>query len=1421
MRLAEFGWNRQRHMILALGLFILAVMSVPAAESQEDNGVLRSRSYKLRHITSAQAQTMLSELQIGMDYDALTEQVLIVTSNSSADLTKVTEVLTILDGEQPVSIQVLGSKSDRQPLPTPKAMIDRLKNVVAGTMTDAPPRGTDNPAIIDMLGDDLIAIGEATVLDEVQAAFDGWMADNRPRPAEPEVEPVLETPTETEPMVAEEAAVEETAVDEAPADMEGRQTLEQLAQELMGAQDDVTEKAVEPVQETEVVEPESLVEETPVVPDVVTETEDVAVEDVTSEAMETEPDADAFMDEGLLEALEKGVAERKAKVATEKAALEAAAEEVVETESVESAKPVEPEPLSNAAQQRAEAIAAMQAQAEAERKAAEAAQTGADNELQKALEALLGGGAPTPVEEQPVEPVEPEMSAAEQEIAMLKAQVAELTAAKAAQEEPETEMPAKKGSAIPQPPDEDKKAQPKTKSLTTFEEAIGEEMLDTVIDLPQEVMLESLVDLVGKQLGLNYLYDATIFKAKPKVTLKIHGGKIKVRDLYALLESVMRSKDFIMTRRGNLVEIMDKKSLAKADPVFRGADDPIQPGDILVSTVFELKNILAADAQKTLTAMKLSSAGVGSVQLVAGSNMLVIKDYAYRMERIQEALDLIDVAGEMKELEYRQLEYMQAKDLVQKLKVLIGEMEGVSLQVSSSPSKPAQTRTIRTRDAETGRMVTKQVPVPTSKTGAASSSTAKKGAVFVDVDERTNRILMVGKRAELETLNQLIDTLDVPQQGLKFVREYIIEHVGATDVVDVLNELGMMSVSVSTPSASAGRTATTRDPKTGKPVTKPTPRPTTPAGQSGGDQPNISVRPATNSLLVNASGEQHQAIELVIAHVDVVQKDQRTIREYEIQYVDTQEIIDTMTDLGMISKQSVSGGSSRSSTSRSASSRSTPSRSNPATASKAAATASPTALANLTGEKASITEQEPQISILEATNSLLVYATPRQHKAISLLIAHADRVPATTTTPYVVYALENQEPGKLAGTLDQIVLARQGDSGAKKTSAASKLQPKTTAAASSSSTPNLPNLEEENIRIIADEDSYSLIVYANKRNQQWIGELIKELDEYRPQVLLDCTLVEITKDDEFNYSINLIAKTYGGSSIQGGSPVGKDSEGNPLYGAFSDRTLSDIQSIAGDVTGFFNSEMIQGVLEAVQKNGYGRIMAQPKVLVNDNQQGTITTKTTTSVPQVSSQTTTTDGVTNTSENVTFDPYEKGIILDILPHISKGDMLRLEITLNRTDFEEQADYVLGGEKFPVPPDLLSTDVTTIATVPDGATIILGGLESVNQGKNQSKVPILGDLPIVGGLFRGVNDLDNQSRLYVFVKANIIRPGDQVEGLEDIMRVSNKYRAEFEEMEDKFQTMQDWPGIDPVPMSPERVLEDDFADEDALLEASESM
>jgi general secretion pathway protein D len=137
-------------------------------------------------------------------------------------------------------------------------------------------------------------------------------------------------------------------------------------------------------------------------------------------------------------------------------------------------------------------------------------------------------------------------------------------------------------------------------------------------------------------------------------------------------------------------------------------------------------------------------------------------------------------------------------------------------------------------------------------------------------------------------------------------------------------------------------------------------------------------------------------------------------------------------------------------------------------------------------------------------------------------------------------------------------------------------------------------------------------------------------------------------------------------------------------------------------------------------------------------------------------------------------------------------------MTRSDFDEKTKGLA------TPPDTTVSEVDTTVTVPDGQTIILGGMIKLNQTKGGSKVPVLGDLPLLGGLFRNTSNSDRSSNLYVFVKANILRPDDAVAGLPDLERISDRNRISFERLEDQFQSYEDWPGFKPKPMEPFKVL-----------------
>ncbi len=763
-------------------------------------------------------------------------------------------------------------------------------------------------------------------------------------------------------------------------------------------------------------------------------------------------------------------------------------------------------------------------------------------------------------------------------------------------------------------------AEAKEPAVPSLEIPNGDEMLE--LNLPEKLEIVALIDLVGKYLNLNYLYDET--KVAGSVTVKVQ-GRLRVRELYDLLESVLKFRGFVMSRKGNLVTITPVAEALDQDPTFV---EGIKPGDVIVTKVFHLQYITTAAARKLLGEMKLGP----NITEIPETGTLVITEYAFRMQRIEDLLSIVDVPGPPKAFKLRVLNYTLAESLVPKIQALAEQLGTVNITVGTTAPTPAPTpRGVRPR----------QPPA------AQPTEAAKKTGVYIDFDKRTNRILMIGLASEITAVEQIIDSLDVPQQDL------------------------------------------------------------------------------------------------------------RVVREYEIQYVDTDKIIEALKEFGII----VSGGA------------------------PAAPAAAPGPQAGAAAGGVSL--DQPQIVKLESTNSLLVNATPEQHIQISRIISYIDREPIQAAIPYRIYRLENQEPEALAEVLNNLIEKTIKDK-------EGKIQ-------------QTIKYTEENISVVPDKNTFSLIVYASRKNQEWIGNLIKSLDRRRPQVLIDVSLVEITRDDDFNYDLSIVANAKSlvtGNLAVAGSQLIKTASGSNLEGGFNltDSTGANL----GAVKGFYSNDRIQALLTLIDKKSYGRVLAKPKVLVNDNEQGLIQT----SERRYVSSTTNTYPVATSGQTPipvttqTWTPYEAKIELKITPQISEGDLLRLEIAMTREDFAE-TEVAAGA-----PPNYTTSNVNTIVTVPDGSTIILGGLTKLSQTKTANKVPLLGDIPIAGALFRSTSKTDKGNRkLYIFVKANILRP-EETAGLKQLEKISRTNRIEFEKAESGFQRYEMFPGIKEEPISPEKVLEQDI-------------
>ena len=157
-------------------------------------------------------------------------------------------------------------------------------------------------------------------------------------------------------------------------------------------------------------------------------------------------------------------------------------------------------------------------------------------------------------------------------------------------------------------------------------------------------------------------------------------------------------------------------------------------------------------------------------------------------------------------------------------------------------------------------------------------------------------------------------------------------------------------------------------------------------------------------------------------------------------------------------------------------------------------------------------------------------------------------------------------------------------------------------------------------------------------------------------MLIDVTLVEITRTDSFEYDLNLVAAA--NNAVTGNlviDPIQTADSGSRLEAGFN--LLDQDGNPTGRTRAFYSDEHVQALLTAMQRKNYGRVLAKPKVLVDDGRKGQIVTTDTTTYVKESIQIPQTGTPITTRE---FVPIEASIELEITPHISEGNLLRLEV-----------------------------------------------------------------------------------------------------------------------------------------------------------------
>ena len=289
--------------------------------------------------------------------------------------------------------------------------------------------------------------------------------------------------------------------------------------------------------------------------------------------------------------------------------------------------------------------------------------------------------------------------------------------------------------------------------------------------------------------------------------------------------------------------------------------------------------------------------------------------------------------------------------------------------------------------------------------------------------------------------------------------------------------------------------------------------------------------------------------------------------------------------------------------------------------------------------------------------------------------------------------------------------------------------------------------QQKNIMIRADESLNALVLYAEPEVVATLEEIVRQLDVPRAQVMVEAAIVEISGDISDAIGVQWAIDARGDSGGLGGTNFSNTglSVGTVLS-AIQDKKIPTALP-DGAIIGLGNDDF--GVLvTALSANSNFNLLSTPSLLTLDNQKAEILVGQ--NVPfQTGSYTTDAAGANNPF--TTVERQDVGVKLKVVPHINDGATLRLEIDQEISSLAPTATATSGAT------DLITNKRSIKSTVlaEDGQIVVLGGLIQDDVTQSDSKVPLLGDIPFLGALFRSSKDVHTKRNLMVFLRPTIIR------------------------------------------------------------------
>lgn len=394
------------------------------------------------------------------------------------------------------------------------------------------------------------------------------------------------------------------------------------------------------------------------------------------------------------------------------------------------------------------------------------------------------------------------------------------------------------------------------------------------------------------------------------------------------------------------------------------------------------------------------------------------------------------------------------------------------------------------------------------------------------------------------------------------------------------------------------------------------------------------------------------------------------------------------------------------------------------------------ALSQLFVKTAAAKGQRPEsIKIIpyERTNSLIVFASKNNIDKVKMLMAKIDTEAPKGTGKIQVYYLQHASAEELVKVLTSLPETKGGTK-----------DPKAIASA--------PPISKD-LRIMADVETNSLIIVGPRDEYLVLEEVIKKLDIPRRMVYIEALIMEVLVTKQFEVGVQWgggglfddgSGKVYTGFSGSGNAPYselqGDNNIATDTFAMPAGFALGILKHGIQIGNVFFPN--LSAVLKAYKDDSDVEIIATPQILTTDNKEAEI--KVGENVPYITSQ----QAGNNTGLDYTNYEYKDvATSLKIMPQINQSDLVRLEIGVEVIKLKDK-------NSVSTTPTTLTRTANTTVVLHNEETVVIGGIIGQDTNTSEYKVPLLGDIPLLGWLFKSRGESTDKTNLFIFITPHIV-------------------------------------------------------------------